>query len=96
MFVSGLLPRKGIYVEHYNSLHTDLSFQFKDSFVMASGELPFEKFQADRVNMLGLDCWFKNKQLLSTLSILHNIQKPNQRRQKPVHHRRTRSRLRDR
>ena len=42
----------------YNSIIKELSSQFKaqfidnhDSFIMASGKLPFEYFQANRVNL---------------------------------------------
>ena len=56
--ISGLLPRRKIDIRPYNSTLKELSAQFEatfidyhDSFILASGELPFEYFQADKVNL---------------------------------------------
>ena len=58
VFVSGLLPRRGINVKPFNSILKDLcrSVQAEfvdnhDSFVMASGEIPFDFFFPDKVNL---------------------------------------------
>ena len=58
IYMSGLLSRGGIDIKPYNEILKDLSSQFKakfidnhDSFIMVSGELPLEYFQADRINL---------------------------------------------
>ena len=58
IFVSGLLPRGGINIKPYNNILKDLSVtanaKFIDnhnSFILASGEQPFEFFQADMVHL---------------------------------------------
>ena len=56
--ISGLLPRKRINMKPYNIILKELSTQFDasfidnhDSFILASGDLPFESFQDDKVNL---------------------------------------------
>ena len=56
--ISGLLPRRKLDIRPYNSTLKELSAQFEatfidnhDSFILASGELPFEYFQAGKVNL---------------------------------------------
>ena len=58
IFVSGLLPRGGINIKPYNNILKELSVtanaKFIDnhnSFILASGEQPFEFFQADMVHL---------------------------------------------
>ena len=58
IYISGLLPRGRIDIKPYNNILKSLSSQFQatfidnhDSFIMASGELPFEYYQADRTNL---------------------------------------------
>ena len=58
IYISGLLPRGRIDIKPYNNILKRLSSQFQatfidnhDSFIMASGELPFEYYQADRTNL---------------------------------------------
>ena len=58
IYVSGLLPRGRTDMKPYNNILKSLSSQFQasfidnhDSFIMASGELPFEYYQADRTNL---------------------------------------------
>ena len=56
--ISGLLPRKRINMRPYNIILKELSTQYEvsfidnhDSFILASGDLPFEYFQDDKVNL---------------------------------------------
>ena len=56
--VSGLLPRRGLSIRPFNDSLRDLCKSLNvefisnhDSFVMASGELPFDFFQTDRINL---------------------------------------------
>ena len=56
--VSGLLPRRGINIKPFNDSLRDLCKSLDivfinnhDSFVMASGELPFDFFKPDMVNL---------------------------------------------
>ena len=58
LFVSGILPRRGINVKPFNTILSDLCRLMKteyvdnhDSFVMASGEIPFDFFFPDKVNL---------------------------------------------
>ena len=58
IFVSGLLPRGKTDMKPFNNIMKDLCSQFKakfinnhDSFIMASGELPYEYFQEDQINL---------------------------------------------
>ena len=55
MIVSGLLPGGGFNIKAYNDIVRNLIATYKtkfvnnhDSFILASGELPFEYFQPDR------------------------------------------------
>ena len=56
--VSGILPRRGLSIRPFNDSLRDLCMSLNvefinnhDSFVMASGELPFDFFQTDRINL---------------------------------------------
>lgn len=58
IIVSGLLPRGGTHMKPFNDILKDLckvvNAKFvdnHDSFIMASGELPFDFFHADKVNL---------------------------------------------
>ena len=58
IFVSGLLPRGGKNVKPFNEVLVDLCKSTKakfidnhDSFVMASGELPFDFFYPDKMSL---------------------------------------------
>ena len=58
VFVSGLLPRGGTDMKPFNDILKDLCIKHKvtyinnhNSFIMASGELPFDFFHADQVNL---------------------------------------------
>ena len=58
VFVSGLLPRGGTDMKPFNDTLKNLSLKHKvtfinnhNSFIMASGELPFDFFHADQVNL---------------------------------------------
>ena len=68
LVIYGLLPRRGIDMKPYNTILKELSIQFEakfignhDSFILASGELPIEYFQVDKViwNLLKHDCLSK-------------------------------------
>ncbi|MEW8152905.1 MAG: hypothetical protein AB2810_22440, partial [Candidatus Thiodiazotropha endolucinida] len=56
--VSGLLPRGGTNMKPFNEILKELCKQSNaiyidnhDSFIMASGELPFDLYHADKVNL---------------------------------------------
>ena len=57
-YVSGLLPRGGTNMKPFNEILKELCKQSNaiyidnhDSFIMASGELPFDLYHADKVNL---------------------------------------------
>ena len=59
VFVSGLLPRGGTNMTPYNDILRELSVTNKakfvnnhDSFILASGGLPFDYFQSDKVSLI--------------------------------------------
>ena len=100
LFISGLLPRKGLNMKPFNNILKDLSSEVNatfidnhDSFVMASGELPFEYFQADRVNLKFPGTRLLVRKINTSCTILPNIEKSNQpkrlipyRQNKPRHY----------
>ena len=58
MFVSGLLPRGGTDMKSFNAILKEICRECKvtfvdnhDSFVLASGELPYDFYHADKVNL---------------------------------------------
>ena len=58
LVISGLLPRRRIDMRPFNTILKELSTTFgasyidnHDSFILASGELPFEYYQSDKVNL---------------------------------------------
>lgn len=58
IFLSGLLPRGTSNVKPFNNIVKEVCQEFKaefidnhDSFIMASGELPYEYFQGDQINL---------------------------------------------
>lgn len=70
IIVSGLLPRGGVNIKPFNAIIQDLcqplNISFIDnhgSFIMASGELPFDFFHADKVNL----------KFAGTRKLVHNI-----------------------
>ena len=84
----------------FNNILKDLSSEVNatfidnhDSFVMASGELPFEYFQADRVNLKFPGTRLLVRKINTSCTILPNIEKSNQpkrlipyRQNKPRHY----------
>ena len=100
ILISGLLPRRGTNMKPYNSILNDLSSQFKaqfidnhDSFIMASGKLPFEYYQADRVNLKFPGTRLLVQNINDKCKIIPNVQRSNiHKRSKTVHYRQTRSR----
>ena len=70
VYVSGLLPRGGTDMKQFNDILKDISNQNEaqfinnhNSFIMASGELPFDFFHADQVNL----------KFSGTRKLVHNI-----------------------
>lgn len=70
IYVSGLLPRGGTNMKPFNGILKDLCktinavfIENHDSFILASGELPFDFFHADKVNL----------KYLGTRALVHNI-----------------------
>ena len=58
VFISSLIPRGGINMKPYNEVLKNMCESLTiifianhDSFIMASGELPFEFYHADKVNL---------------------------------------------
>ena len=58
LVISGLIPRRRIDMRPFNTILKELSTTFgasyidnHDSFILASGELPFEYYQSDKVNL---------------------------------------------
>ena len=98
--ISGLLPRRATNMKPYNNILKEMSSQFKaqfidnhDSFIMASGKLPFEYFHADRVNLKFPGTRLLIQNINDKCKIISNIQRPiTHIRHKPAHYRKTRSR----
>ena len=101
IFISGILPRNGTNMKPFNNILKDLSSEFKakfidnhDSFVMASGELPFEYFQADRINLKFPGTRLLVQKINSFCQILPSTHKTNQTRPRDITRRQNRPRPR--